>query len=906
MYSTILNKAKLLAPKEVANWIVREDLFKKLENYCLPGHITLVQAPAGYGKSTFILQWLKQLKVDFEWLSLDIHDNELARFWYYFIAALQNQLPGVGVQAAQLLSEGGNETVEAVVASILNDLLECEAHPAVYLVIDDFHLITNPDVVNSLSYFIQYLPVPIHIVLSSRNQHEISRRKLGDTAKINVVDINDLKVDESTTKSLLNSQYGENIRDDIAHTIYRLTDGWIVAIHLLGMYLKNQSQSNRELTCDNLELMTSRIKSTNIQVPESLIDYFVREVLDDFDEVQKRRLLMLSLAPRIYPGLCDHLFGERDGFKNIRSILKQNSFVSSVQGREETYRYHDLFRSVLCSLANEEFNAEELKALQSKIFYWMVENDNSEAPFYYAIESHLWETAADALETLAKHYRRMGDYQRLFDCLERLPAHVRDKRLGLLSHYCWCFALFNQNNKMRYYAEKSRKLFDELINQDNGVGWQKIQKEQAMEHLVTISISERLCGNYSMVHSERSLYYAKRFASNRLTKVYLELGQDAYMVDDLNRSYEWHMLALDYATEEGEGFAIALASFSLFLIGMHTGQIMPIVEKMESIQHWMLNNADQQEMVFGKSILDLCLMGFWREQNLDVADAFLESLANTIIQSASNYYTRLVVCVLLYRMSMMNLNGKGARKALELLEATEFNKNKVFRFGLPSLSALKAELAIFTKDEKAVLDWVNGNEHLIMEEVRIDTCEEFVILSRAWFLLGYYTKAIEFAEFILNHPQYQSRKSARLTAYAVLTCSYAQLRQEEKSHACGKLFLIALQEVELYRTPLIIIWEFPQIRALLSDNLSISRLLTTLDLLQPDNKLQEDLEIEPLSEREKEVLKALSKGLSNSEIADLLFVSVNTVKTHLKNIYDKLQVKNRTQALTKARELDSI
>ena len=883
---------------------MREDLFKKLESNCLPGHLTLVQAPAGYGKSTFILQWLKQLKADFAWLSLDSHDNDLTRFWHYFIGAVNTKFPEFGLQASRLLNEGGNEAVGEMLSSLLNDLLECGEQPTVYLVIDDFHLISNPEIIDSLNYFIQYLPGAVHLVLSSRNQHEISRRKLGDTGRICVVDINDLKLDETGTRRLLVKIFGDTIREEIVDTIHRITDGWIVSIHLLGAHLQNHPLSDWEEICVNLISMSTQIRSKSISVPEELFNYFMREVLDDFSPVQKNRLLTLSLAPRICPDLCDHLVEEPGAFDNLRPLLKRSSFVCSVHGQEEVYRYHDLFRAVLHALAEEELTSQELKSLQRKIFSWMMVNDDSEAPFYYAVECRLWDIAADSLASLSKRYRRIGDYQRLSDCIERLPGYVLDARLGLLSHYCWCLVHLNHGDKMRFYANKSKQLFNQMIARDGGSTWDLSQKEEAMEHLTTISIVERLCGNYSMEHSERSLYYARTFGAQRITKVYLELGQDAFMMGDLEHAYEWQMQALDYAILEKEVFAIALASISLFLIGLQTGQLSQIVIKLESIQQWFLDDTHQVEMTFGKRILDLCLMGLWREQNLEVADSAIDGIVDTIINPAVGYYTKLTVCMLFYRISLMNLDVKNATNAIDVLAAAELRKSRIFRFGFPSVAALRAEIGIYTRDAQTVAEWANKNEHLIESSDIANTGEDVVILSRAWYFLGYHKKAIQVADHILQHPQFRLNKSIRLILYSVLACSNEKLQKLEDAKTYSERLMSELGDQELFRSLLLLFWEFPALRHVLADNPKTTQLTTTLDLLSPVAKSDHGSDVDALSEREREVLKALSRGLSNSEIADKLFISINTVKSHLKNIYDKIQVKNRTQALTKARDLD--
>lgn len=904
MYNSILNKAKFLPPKEAPHWIIREELVQKLDAESDSMNLTWVQAPAGYGKSTFVAQWLTGLDVRFGWLCLDSYDNELTRFWHYFIAAISSRLSQGGKLALQILTEGGEDIINDVLSALLNELLESESRRPFYLVLDDFHEITNPLIVDSLNYLMRYLPNQIRLVFISRHGLKLFRSKLYSKSNIRMIDNNDLKVSQTVTRQLLLKHYVDRLPETVVDTIHSLTDGWIAAIHLFGSYLQRQSQDRWEESCKTLVSMAVQTGYKEIPVPEVLLNYFVREVLEDFDAPQRRTLIVLSLAPRIYPGLCNHLLEPENGFDAVRPLLRQYSLICSVQGEEEIYRFHDLFRTVLCTLANEELSRQEVAMLKNKIFLWMADNDASEAHFYYAIENHLWSYAADSLEALAKRYRRLADYQRLSDCIERIPSEVLDGRLALLSHYCWCLAHMSRNNKMRFYVKKAKSLFENVHENGESKNWNQQQKEDAVEHLVTISISERLCGNYSMDHSIRSLNYATELNVDRLTKVYLELGQDAYMVGDLEKSCQWLILALDYAAREKEGYAIAVASFFMFLVGMHTGQLGKIMEKLETIQHWLAEDPHQPEMMFGKQILDLSIMALWQEQNLDRAESSVENRIHQMGSPITNYYTGLSIYTLLYRVCLMNLNLSGAHKAINLIASLENNKAKVFRLALPSVEGLRVELGIYGKNTQVVSDWVDKNQQTLIKQKQIDACEDRIILCRGLFFLGRYESAIQIAGLILRHKQLRLSNASRLTAYGVLICAYDALNQQQQvTLYCGKL-LDLLTSLDYFRKPLLLFWEFPQLRTLLADQRAISPLAATLDLLIPETKGGHSLLGEPLSQREQDVLMALSEGLSNSEIADKLYISINTVKSHLKNIYDKFQVKNRTQALAKAHELD--
>jgi LuxR family maltose regulon positive regulatory protein len=904
-----LTKSKFSHPKIKSEWIVRENLNNKPT---LETRVTLIQAPAGYGKSTFAVQWLNQVGSEFAWLGLDSYDNNPARFWRYCIAALQSLFAGVGESAEQRLKEGQFHSVDDMASALLNDVADHPRGQGVFLVLDDFHLITNADIIAGIQYFIRYLPDALHLVLISRNESDVSRRQLGDTSAVQVVCLSDLQLSPAQAADMLARQYGDAVSDTVADTIYQLTEGWIAGVQLLGMYLNKESESSLHLCYEQFLAWKNGSDLQQSALPENLMNYFLREVLNDIDPQEKTLLMTLALFPRISVGLCRCVFASGATLDQVAALLKQNVFLIPIEGQVESFRFHDLFRAVLLVLAKQYLSADTILAYQRSAIAWMNDNKEAESALYFAVDNQLWHEASDCLQSILIKYRRKGDYQRVAECVELLPGNVIESQLQIIAPYCWSLANMDRTDILRFYLDKGAQLFNAKLNQAPMEQWPKTEQSKGMDFLITLSIADRLSGIYTKQHSLRTFECAARIGFPYLTKVNLELGQDLYMLGELDSAQQHFLDSIHYAMQDKEPYALAVAATFLHQVTMQTGAVNDAIAKLELLLHWLGNANLGAEGMAIMSIISLSLFCLRQECNQDHDPAVVRELVYALTRPSVSSNNQWIVLIFAYRFAMNQQHYQQAETILNQLHELEAGRAMKFRVGMASLDALYAELALCSgganrAEQQRIEHWVRQHDAAdsasVVNSSDYYLAQERVILARCLFRVGEFAQAVNLAQSIIDVASPPGWQAHRLRAYAILySVNTAQGDVEQAAVVLAQIQDI-IQATQFHCLLLDLCREFPLLYQALKER-GASHLVVDAN---PGAEFGHDDSnpalSEALSEREMQVLLAASEGLSNPDIADKLFISVNTVKTHLQKVYGKIQVKSRTQAIRKAQSM---
>ncbi|HVK99097.1 MAG TPA: AAA family ATPase, partial [Dongiaceae bacterium] len=410
----MLLKTKLFAPPIRRNAVPRPHLLAHLGQPA-PAQLTLIHAPAGYGKTTLARLWLDQLPNASAWLSLDAQDNDPVRFWRYVAGAL-------GFPAGN--ESALNEPDQSIVALLNHWCLRDEIHPTI-LVLDDFHVIQDRELLTSVSGFLDRLPSSLHILITSRTLPDlhIPLRRVRDT--VTELKAGALSFDPSEVRLFFQDTLQLSLAAGTLNALQEKTEGWAAALQLAGLSLKQQPVQ----APDWLERSS----------PNLLVDYLAEEVLASLDEPLQQFLLRLALVRRFSLDLCRYLAPQPEASavqSHLETLRDHNLFLIPLDERGHWFRLHDLFRENLLNIAHQRLQ-QPLPALYRQAAAWFSANHDHEEAIHCLLGGELWSEAADLIEELGVTRMLAGQNESLNWWLSRLPVEIVRWRPRLALIQAW-------------------------------------------------------------------------------------------------------------------------------------------------------------------------------------------------------------------------------------------------------------------------------------------------------------------------------------------------------------------------------------------------------------------------------------------------------------------------------------
>jgi LuxR family maltose regulon positive regulatory protein len=397
---------KLYVPAPRRGFVARPRLREKLRLGAESG-LTLVSAPAGFGKTALLADWLGAAAGEdrsVAWLSLDPADSEPASFWTYVVTSLRAAVPGVGDTALELLGSSPSAT-ELILTSLVNDL--AEAARDVWLVLDDYHAVDSQAMRTGMTYFVEHLPPQVHVVVSTRSDPDLplSRwRVRGDLAEIRAAD---LRFTPGEAAAYFNDVAGLNLAAEQVATLEQRTEGWIAALQLAALSLRDR---------DDAAGFIERFAGND----RYIVDYLVEEVLEHQPEAVRSFLLHTAVLGRLTGPLCDATTGRNDGSATLVALERANLFVIPLDDRREWFRYHHLFADVLRGrLLSEE--PGRIPLLHQRASLWYQSHGHVEDAVRHALACQDFDRAAHLVELAVPVLRRSRQDAVLFGWLKALP-----------------------------------------------------------------------------------------------------------------------------------------------------------------------------------------------------------------------------------------------------------------------------------------------------------------------------------------------------------------------------------------------------------------------------------------------------------------------------------------------------
>jgi LuxR family maltose regulon positive regulatory protein len=937
---------KLYAPSTRTNLVRRSRLTKRLDEG-IKGKLTLVCAPAGFGKSTLLSEWVLGSKLPVGWLSLDEGDNAPARAISYMIAAIQTVKPGIGEEALSLLRSHQPPPTQVVLTSLVNELAAVPHDLA--LVLDDYHVIDDKAVHTAVAFLLEHLPAQMHLIIASRTDPPLALSRLLAGGQLTKLTSSDLRFTSEEARAFLNEAMGLELSAEQVTTLEDKTEGWIAGLQLAALSLRGRQDASR---------FVSDFTGTN----RHIFDYLAEEVLDSQPEDTRTFLLQTSILDRLSGPLCDVVTRRGDSQSTLEKLEGANLLLVPLDDERRWYRYHHLFSDFLRERLRRE-SPERVVELHRRASEWHERNGRASEAIRHAVAAGDYDRAGDLTERLAGEIAGRGEGPALRRLLQALPEEVLRSRPRLDILYA-AFALCGSG---RFDAAEARLRNVELTLDLDGVD---LDIASSASPSVAVEGKERadLAGRVATVRAfiasvgredmQSSIAFGRRalallaedniraryVAAFNLAGAYLDSG-------DLVEASRAIGEALDISRVAGSPTSIAGAMVQQGRLQALRGRLVEAAETYERLlrlaaQHGEAVSSEVGEAHVGmgelllerdelqaatrhlKEGVELLLewsgLGEATSRLLEGTDAHgrtgwpLEVSIN--IDAADGVVTGYLA---LARVMRARGDAEGAFEALSKADRIAQDPRIESRWKV-RVEAWRARLRMAQGDIRAAGRW--AQERGLSAEDEFEYSPEFELehttLARLLIAQGKHEEASRLLERLLEAAEVGGR--GHMVIEVLVLKALALQAQNDKPEALGELRrALTLAEPEGYVR--IFADEGAPMAGLLRRVLKAQR--RELPDIEGDvpleyiGKLLEalgapftaatrvhvrgpaELVLDPITERELEVLKLLDSDLSNREIAARLFVSLATVKTHTKHLYRKLGVRARHQAVARAKEL---
>ena len=917
MASTLLS-TKLYIPTPHQETISRPHLVSKL-NAGLSGKLTLVSAPAGFGKTTLISEWIQQTNLPAAWLTLDKDDNNLVRFITHLAAAIQTVASEPGSRILALFHSPNPPATEKALTSLINDLADYldpdRQNPPIILVLDDYHEIVEYVVHDALAFLLDHLPPQFHLIITTRVDPPWSLARLRAHQEIIELRADDLRFTSDETSSFLNNVMRLNLSFDDVSLLNGRTEGWIAGLQMAALSLQGRTD-----TTNFIQAFSGSHRF--------VLDYLMEEVLNRQSSEVQEFLLKTSILDRLTASLCDAVVGIEESHTILSWLERANLFIIPLDNERNWYRYHHLFADLLSNYLEQTYPGQ-VPILYRRASNWYGERDLATPSINYALQTKNMDLVDRLIEKDVLAVSYFGELYTLINAIERLPTNVVRSYPWLSIAYVWALKSAGRLDEAELSLREVEAALAEQYTPSE-LGDTQIRTDHIKGHIAAL----RSClivsdDNWdSAIESRIELartaldllpetdLRTRAFVTGRLagllsgifqSEVALETMKQAVMLsqnvgDIPNTIYELGQLA---------GIQLFLGQFNQVLV---TYQKVANLIVTDTRQSGYFSFAAKDAYLFaGRAFYELNDLA--SAENVTRMGVELCERSKSLEEAGFEYF-------LLARI--LQAKGDINSAQIELSKAQKLYQSTT-NWTISYIVAWVALLRLQQGDLDAAFQWTQESGISFDDEVNLHTYVKNIILARILIAQGRselsQTKSdqrLQEASILLDKLVDLVESSGSLKyvveTRAVQAMAFHALGDLQKALQALERALTVAEPEGFVRT---FIDEGEPMKKLLGEAVNrgimpayVGQLLSAFD----DNKasLQDAPPyqtaysqplVESLSNREVEVLQLIAAGCTNQEIGEKLVLSLYTVKSHARNIYGKLGVKNRTEAVARARSI---
>lgn len=893
---TPLLQTKLFSPRWREGMVSRPRLVKQMLMGC-KGKLTLVSAPAGSGKTTLLAEWLKEVSQDsVGWVSLEPKDNDPTIFWSYCIAAIQKLHDGVGGHAMSMLYSPQPPSIESVLINLINEISTLDED--VILVLDDYHVIEAEPIHAGLSFLLDHLPAHMHLVLASRTDPSIQLSRLRVRGELTEIQATDLSFTSEEIAEFLGQSMGLRLSVEDIDRLRARTEGWVAGLQLAALSIKGR---------DDVGGFIEAFSGDDRYVADYLMDEVLRRQADHIRDF----LLKTSILDRLSGPLCDAITGRSDGKTLLASLERDNMFVVTLDDKRQWYRYHHLFGDMLRShfSATHEVSVSEVHLKASK---WFETQNYQQDAVRHALLAEDFELAAQLIERTASNMFVSGQMYTMYKNLSQLPQPLIMKRPVLCMWSAWGAIERNDMDRVEQFVARAEEWLaasdqSAMIVEDTAA-FDALPGTLNIAHAMLAQVDGNIDEALQFLHRALDILPERELLWRGAAKAILGLA--SWSAGDLTVAFDCFSEGLAAIGEVGEVHFQVTGTHVLADIKIAEGKLNDAADlyhhSFSIVKEWdgpTINGSG--DLYLGLS--DIAFM----QGALDEAKEWIEkgeALGVHAALSENQYRWRLLKA----RFSTSERDYTGA---LALIEEAEqmFVPDAVPL--VKTFDAIRARIWISQGDLDKAVEWQLARQMSVDDELFYLEEHAYVTLARlliAQFNVSEDKETLQQAKRLLKRLFEAAEAGSRIGSMAEIRMLQALLHKAEKDSDAALAMLehaLVLAEPERY------------IRVFLEEGEPMAKLLQKVPAGTPGfvfarvllkhfettasqrASIEQGGLLDPLTSREMDVLQLISAGLRNQEIADQLFISLATVKRHIANVYGKLEVSHRTEAIVKAREL---
>ncbi len=876
-------KTKLNKPNPTSKLILRKKLLDTLESG-KQKKLTLISAPAGYGKSVLVSQWIDHCDLQYSWYSLDISDNDINTFLRYTIAGIRSVYKDVGVEAEKLMETNSNPTYETIATQIINDLYDIQER--FHIIFDDYHIIENQEINNLIYFLLNNLTENIKIVLITRSDPSIPLARLRSQQLITDIRLSDLCFNANNIYDFYKKCLNINLSINDAQSLELKTEGWIAGLQLAGLSLQGKGDVGDFI---------NKLKGDN----RYIMDYLIEEVLQQHTQEIKDFLLCTSILNQFNASLCNHILDIQNSQEIVEQLERKNMFIVPLDNECNWFRYHHLFASLLQHRLAVHFK-DRIPELHTNASQWFENNDQLVFALEHSLTADDKERALSLFAGTIDHLWKTSQFGLIlkFGGMFSLDELVKNSDICFI--YFW--VLFESG-----IIEQAELLINKLLQET---------KDKAILAKIYVCLNNLK----AFTGDIESAYEYSELATQNISDddawwnglAFLSQGESHLLRLELTKSFQSFEKTALIASEANimylQSISLAKASYVLWIMGNYSKAHQ--ISK-DLLDDFKAKTADKWPGVELLSCLIYCIVGSYQIGINHIEEGLRNTLLGYELSKKTNNGGFIASCMLMLADAYY-LAGEYAKAITLIKELDTLPYKQAMKFLYILSDSLKCKLYMVTNQQDKLKplfqkDIKSGKNHAL---------ETFIYkINNARYQITQ-GKIIEATKSLLEMAESLKREKIHglLTEIELLLAkAHSIIRENDKAIDYLSDAILRTQDVGLIR---IYINEGTEIENLLKE---CKRLVRTTKSAQSDKLNMEyidkllrafekqahmpNLSLEDaLSSRELDTLKLIAENLQNQEIAKALYISITTVKTHVRNILLKLEAKNRNEAVAKAKE----
>jgi LuxR family maltose regulon positive regulatory protein len=892
MESSLIS-TKIYKPFTQPNIVIRERLLEML-NCGLKRKLTLIAAPAGFGKTTLLTEWSSTINLPSAWVSLDSGDNDPKRFLSYCLSALKTLQPEFGENTLSIINSAQVTNAETIITTFINEI-NSDLKESV-LILEDYHLVDSPLVHNAIIFLLEHLPLNIHLYIACRHDPPFPLSKMRLRKQLCEIREADLRFTKEEAKIFFKKTMNLDLTDEEISVLEEKTEGWIASLQLAALAMQGRKDIHK--------FIKDFSGSHNY-----IVEYLTEEVLIHLDTNLQEFLLYTSILEKFSSPLCDAVIGGSESQHILDYLDKSKLFLVPLDEHKKWFRYHHLFSDLLKFRLDQLF-PDIIDTLHNRASIWYEKNELTEEAINHSLLAGNIERAADLIDAASIRALVKGEFTTIKNWSEKIDPVVLSTRPFILLSLAWINTILSELDKAVPLLAK----VENIINKEqNNFDIHRITDLRG--HVALMKSYQHhpyFTGKPEDIFKQRELILeAKKHL--RKDDPTLQSTVDLLLAWTYILSGNWEegRIIFENAERNGETSENHIVSLSAVLYQSTT---LIIQGKLNAAYSLCFKGAEKYLQKYGDSFLPLGLVYsglgqiFYSQNKLKEAEFYLnksliisEMMGNWTLFFTTINQLKLIKQILKDTKSLKDLIS---REEEALLKSLPYFKDITIEFN-------RVKFWLMKNNFKLAVKWMNDFNTSPLKDTAYFSYG-FILCARILIETGEYFKAL--TTLIRVEEKFQENGAAGwlLEIYILKAVIFEKEGETERSIFEIKKALVIAEQEGFTR---IFINEGELMAEILTNVIKISSKDKSINnnfisgIIREINSQQinkEDYTEENLSDRELEVLRLLAAGYSNKAIADKLFVAVGTVKKHTHTIYQKMNVDSRTKAVQTAREMNLI